>query len=109
MPVMVVDEPIVVTHALDGQLHAFYNVCRHRAGQVARTRGNPKSLQCQYHGWTYGLDGALRACPEMDDGGVPEGRLRTAGHTGRPMGTVCLRVPGSGSAGAGGGDGCHRF
>ena len=67
MPVMVVDEPIVVTHALDGQLHAFYNVCRHRAGQVALTRGNRKSLQCQYHGWTYGLDGALRACPEMDE------------------------------------------
>src|SRR5436190_4022075 len=67
MPVMVVDEPIVVTHALDGQLHAFYNVCRHRAGQVALSKGNRKSLQCQYHGWTYGLDGTLRACPEMED------------------------------------------
>ena len=29
--------------------------------------GNRKSLQCHYHGWTYGLDGALRACPEMDE------------------------------------------
>ena len=46
---------------------AFYNVCRHRAGQVALTRGNRKSLQCRYHGWTYGLDGALRACPEMEE------------------------------------------
>jgi choline monooxygenase len=67
VPAMVVDEPVVVTHGLDGQLRAFYNVCRHRAGQVALTRGNRKSLQCHYHGWTYGLDGALRACPEMEE------------------------------------------
>jgi choline monooxygenase len=67
VPVAVVDEPIVITHGLDGELKAFYNVCRHRAGQVALTRGNRKSLQCRYHGWTYGLDGSLRACPEMED------------------------------------------
>lgn len=67
IPVTVLDEPIVITHGLDGQLRGFYNVCRHRAGQVALTRGNRKSLQCRYHGWTYGLDGALRACPEMED------------------------------------------
>jgi len=67
VPAMVVDEPVVVTHGLDGQLRAFYNVCRHRAGQVALSRGNRKSLQCHYHGWTYGLDGALRACPEMEE------------------------------------------
>jgi choline monooxygenase len=67
VPLMVVDEPIVITHATDGQLRAFYNVCRHRAGQVALTRGNRKSLQCRYHGWTYGLDGRLRAFPEMEE------------------------------------------
>ena len=67
VPVTVLDEPIVITHGLDGELRAFYNVCRHRAGQVAWTRGNRKSLQCRYHGWTYGLDGCLRAAPEMED------------------------------------------
>ncbi|HVM24288.1 MAG TPA: SRPBCC family protein [Candidatus Limnocylindrales bacterium] len=66
VPVSVLDEPIVITHAQDGELRAFYNVCRHRAGQVALTKGNRKSLQCRYHGWTYGLDGCLRAAPEMD-------------------------------------------
>jgi choline monooxygenase len=66
VPVTVLDEPIVITHGVDGALRAFYNVCRHRAGQVALTKGNRKSLQCRYHGWTYGLDGALRACPEME-------------------------------------------
>ena len=67
VPVTVLDEPIVITHALDDTLKAFYNVCRHRAGQVALTKGNRRSLQCKYHGWTYGLDGALRACPEMEE------------------------------------------
>ena len=67
VPVTVLDEPVVVTHGLDGELKAFYNVCRHRAGQVALTRGNRKSLQCRYHGWTYGLDGCLRAAPEMEE------------------------------------------
>lgn len=66
VPVTVVDEPVVVCHGLDGTLRAFYNVCRHRAGQVALTRGNRRALQCRYHGWTYALDGALRAAPEME-------------------------------------------
>ena len=67
VPVTVLDEPIVITRGLERELRAFYNVCRHRAGQVALTKGNRKSLQCRYHGWTYGLDGCLRAAPEMED------------------------------------------
>lgn len=66
VPVSMLEEPIVITRGLDGELRGFYNVCRHRAGQVALSRGNRKSLQCRYHGWTYGLDGCLRAAPEMD-------------------------------------------
>ena len=67
VPATILDEPIVITHGLDGELRGFYNVCRHRAGQVALSKGNRKSLQCRYHGWTYGLDGTLRAAPEMED------------------------------------------
>ncbi len=66
VPATIIDEPIVITRGLDGKLRGFYNVCRHRAGQVALSRGNRKSLQCRYHGWTYGLDGCLRAAPEME-------------------------------------------
>jgi choline monooxygenase len=57
--------PIVVTRAADG-LRGFHNVCRHRAGPVAVGCGRRRSLQCRYHGWTYGLDGALLAAPEME-------------------------------------------
>src|SRR5262245_52263273 len=50
-------EPLVVTRAEGGSLHALSNVCRHRAGPVATGCGHRKSLQCGYHGWTYTLDG----------------------------------------------------
>jgi len=55
-PATILDEPILLTHAQDGKLRGFYNVCRHRAALVATTRGNRRSLQCGYHGWVYGLE-----------------------------------------------------
>src|SRR5262245_40159797 len=62
----VADEPLVITRGLDMQLRAFYNVCPHRAGVVADGRGNRKSLQCKYHGWTYDLNGKLLRAPEFE-------------------------------------------
>jgi choline monooxygenase len=66
----VAGEPLVFTRAEDGTVRALSNVCRHRAGPVARGAGNRKALQCGYHGWTYGLDGTLRGTPEWE--GVEE-------------------------------------
>jgi choline monooxygenase len=47
-------------------LRGFYNVCLHRAGPVASGCGKRNTLQCRYHGWTYGLDGTLLRAPEME-------------------------------------------
>jgi choline monooxygenase len=58
--------PVVVVRDRDLQLRAFVNVCPHRAGPLAAGKGNRKSLQCRYHGWTFGLDGSLRNAPEFD-------------------------------------------
>jgi phenylpropionate dioxygenase-like ring-hydroxylating dioxygenase large terminal subunit len=55
--------PIVVTRDLEGELHGFVNVCRHRAYPVATKDGNRRTLQCKYHAWTYELDGRLRSAP----------------------------------------------
>ena len=60
--------PVVVTRARDGDLRAFLNVCRHRGHVVADGEGKRETLQCPYHAWTYGLDGALRAAPRSDRG-----------------------------------------
>jgi phenylpropionate dioxygenase-like ring-hydroxylating dioxygenase large terminal subunit len=65
-PTTIINEPVLLTHGLDGRLRGFYNVCRHRAAQVVTTRGNRRSLQCGYHGWVYGLDGKLQTAREME-------------------------------------------
>jgi choline monooxygenase len=59
-------EPLVIAADEAGKRRALSNVCRHRAGPVARGSGNRRSLQCGYHGWTYGLDGRLLAAPEFE-------------------------------------------
>lgn len=60
-----VDQPVVVTRSDDGQLRAFYNVCRHHAACVAQGKGNTELLTCPYHGWAYRLDGSLRRAPRL--------------------------------------------
>ena len=61
----VIDQPVVVTMADDGELRAFYNVCRHHAACVAEGKGNAEVLICPYHGWAYRLDGTLRRAPRL--------------------------------------------
>ncbi len=51
--------PVVVMRGDDGVLRGFVNACRHRGHPVAKEDGCHRRLVCGYHGWTYGLDGAL--------------------------------------------------
>jgi choline monooxygenase len=61
-------EPIVIARGTDGVLRAFYNVCRHHAAAVvADPWGSAQQFRCPYHGWTYGLDGALKGTPDFAD------------------------------------------
>jgi choline monooxygenase len=74
-----IGEPIVVTRDTEDRVRAYYNVCPHRAGAVARGCGNRKSLQCTYHGWTFGLDGRLMNTPyffEVEDFNPADFNLR---------------------------------
>ena len=60
-------EPLVVVRGSDGQLRAFYNVCRHHAAAVVTAEhGTANIFRCPYHGWSYGLDGALKGAPEFE-------------------------------------------
>ncbi len=70
-------ESVLLTRDLDGALHAFANVCRHRGarlceGHDASAQG---SLMCPYHAWTYALDGRLIATPHLDDTEVDRSTL----------------------------------
>ncbi len=61
-------EPIVVMRGADGQLRAFFNVCRHHAAEVMTAcTGTASKMRCPYHGWTYAPDGTLIGTPEFDD------------------------------------------
>jgi len=51
-----------------GEIHAFHNVCRHRAFPiVTKDSGNNFMFSCQYHGWSYGLNGKLAKAPGYQD------------------------------------------
>ena len=56
-------ERAFVVRGKDGEIRAFHNVCRHRAHAVVEGASGrcPGVLQCPYHGWTYNLNGSLKA------------------------------------------------
>jgi glycine betaine catabolism A len=74
----VAGESILVVRTSDG-LAGHYNLCRHRGSRLvpvtgAQPDGSPQpsgcvggAIRCPYHGWTYGLDGTLRAAPFLPE------------------------------------------
>lgn len=58
-------EPYIVTRTEQGELKAFYNVCRHHAALLVNGEGCAKEIVCPYHAWSYGLDGKLKTAPQM--------------------------------------------
>jgi phenylpropionate dioxygenase-like ring-hydroxylating dioxygenase large terminal subunit len=65
--------PVIVALDQRSELRAFLNVCRHRGTLLVAEPRRRGTIQCPYHAWTYGLDGALRGAP------------RTAGEAGFDM------------------------
>ena len=72
--------PVIVTRGVDGELHGFLNVCRHRGALVVGGEsndnpegvcGNARRFRCPYHAWTYDLSGALIAVPEFKGARLP--------------------------------------
>ncbi len=69
----IINEPLVVTRDRQGMVRVLSRICAHRAMDIMPDtegfprRGNTTALTCPYHSWTYGLDGALRGCPHMQN------------------------------------------
>jgi len=61
-------ESAILLRDRQGKLHAFHNVCRHRAFRLLdRPAGNcGRSVRCRYHGFVYDLDGRLKSVPSED-------------------------------------------
>lgn len=57
-------QPIILVRGKDGVVRAFYNICRHRGARVARGEtGRTTLLRCQFHSWSYNLQGDLVGVP----------------------------------------------
>lgn len=76
--------PLLLVRDSDGELRAFHDVCRHRAGPLSDGSGTVcqrRTLQCRYHGWTYSLTGQLLHTPGLrsrDDADHPPAASATA-------------------------------
>ncbi len=60
------EEPLLIVRGSDRRVRALSNVCRHRAGPVAKGEGNCRAFRCGYHGWSYSLEGSLVNTPEFE-------------------------------------------
>ena len=61
------NRPLVFWHGHDGIKRVFYNSCRHRGALVCRVpEGNTRTMNCFYHAWTYGSNGALTGLPGVE-------------------------------------------
>ena len=58
--------PVLLARGRDDELRGFVNVCRHRGHILCDGDARRETIQCPYHAWTYGLDGALRSAPRSD-------------------------------------------
>lgn len=59
-------EPIALARDEAGSLHAFSNVCTHRANLVIEAPGVVPVLRCRYHGRRFSHDGRFRSMPEFE-------------------------------------------
>ncbi len=61
-------ESVIIMRSDENEISALLNVCRHRGSRVCiEAQGKVSRLTCRYHGWTYGLQGKLRAAAYLDE------------------------------------------
>lgn len=60
------EDSVIVARGDDGGVNVFLNSCPHRGNRVCfADSGEGRSFTCNYHGWAFGLDGALKRMPKM--------------------------------------------
>ena len=64
--------PLLLVRDAAGKVQLLHNQCAHRGSMVVASEGGHTSeFRCCYHGWTYHLDGRLKAAPLLH--GYPDG------------------------------------
>ena len=59
-------QPVAIVRDAEGQLRAFYNVCKHRAHELLKGEGSITRIMCPYHAWVYRLNGQLARAPHTE-------------------------------------------
>ena len=70
IPIRMAGQSLFVARDEDNQLRVFYNLCRHRGARLVDEACNARGhrITCPYHGWTFGVDGQLKAAPHLHRG-----------------------------------------
>lgn len=96
-------DSVIVAKADNGAINVFLNSCPHRGNRVCfADSGKDRAFTCNYHGWAFGLDGALRKMPKMgiykstpgfrmEDWGLK--RARVESYKGLVFATFCEEAP----------------
>ena len=63
-------EPVLLGRSHAGELFALRDICPHRAaplsaGRFHREVSGAETIECPYHGWRFGADGACAAIPSL--------------------------------------------
>ena len=62
------EESVIIVRTTEGGVNALLNVCRHRGSRICvEQSGCSKRLTCRYHGWSYDLEGQLKAAAHMGE------------------------------------------
>ncbi len=83
------EDSVIVARGDDGLVNVFLNSCPHRGNRVCfADSGHGRAFTCNYHGWAFGLDGALKKMPKvglykatpgfrMEDWGLKRARVQS--------------------------------
>ncbi len=78
----ILGEPVLLGRSPQGELFALRDICPHRAAPLSAGRflaepDGGHSIECPYHGWRFGADGACAAIPSLTgDQSMEVGRVR---------------------------------
>lgn len=65
------DQSFLIVRGKDEKLRGFVNACRHRGNILCQGTGNAKrGFLCQYHLWSYDLDGRLKGLLREESAGA---------------------------------------
>ncbi len=66
-PFTLLDQRLLLTVGRDGTPAVVADTCPHRGAQLSLGTFDGSTIQCPYHGWTFGLDGRCQSQPAHAD------------------------------------------